>query len=94
MEANLDHNPSFIWRSIYSSQVVVKHALGGVWEMVKASLHGMILGYAILTTRDSLEDLRVCELIEPTTKTWPNDDIQHNFNSSDAARFYPCQSIL
>lgn len=40
----LDHNPSYIWRSIFASQLLVRGAKGGALEMVIISWCGQNCG--------------------------------------------------
>jgi hypothetical protein len=90
--ANLGHNPSFIWRSIHASQVVVKGGLRwrvgdgrniNVWH--DAWLRDHTNSYVTSSIIPGMESMCVNDLIHPNDKEWKRGMIEEMFNERDAA---------
>lgn len=72
--ASVGHNPSFVWRSVWSSQKLLKH---GVRWTDPISVCGKIFGFGMRvayciarTNMQDLEGLRVKDLLHPQTNEW------------------------
>nr|KYP31420.1 hypothetical protein KK1_048281 [Cajanus cajan] len=93
--ARLGHNPSFIWRSIHASQVLVRQ--GARWCIGNGSsiniwkdpwLRNSHSSYVTSTAPQGYESLTVHDLIDRTLHKWDSHRVQTLFNHQDA------QSIL
>jgi hypothetical protein len=92
LEAKLGHNPSYVWRSIHASQVVVRRGLRwrlGNGNSINVWKHPWLRNDdRIHVTTDTIagrENMRVAELINESTGTWNIALIQQLFNHRDAA---------
>jgi hypothetical protein len=91
LEANLGHNPSFIWRSIHTSQVIVK---GGLRWRIGDGKNIRVWQDAWLRDEDNFfittpmiagkENMRVCDLMEAGGSGWRRNLIYEYFNTRDA----------
>nr|KYP39960.1 Putative ribonuclease H protein At1g65750 family [Cajanus cajan] len=93
--ARLGHNPSFIWRSIQASQVLVRQGVrwcignGSSINIWKDSwLRNSHSPYVTSTAPQGYESLTVHDLIDRTLHKWDSHRVQTLFNHQDA------QSIL
>jgi hypothetical protein len=91
LDAKLGNNPSYVWRSINASQVIVKRGLR--WKLGSgAKVHVWKQPWLrddtnALNTIDITQgraDMRVADLIDYITGSWKNDLIQQTFNLRDA----------
>ncbi|CAJ2642045.1 unnamed protein product [Trifolium pratense] len=92
LEANLGHNPSYVWRSIHASQVVVRRGLKwrlgngnniNVWKQPwLRDDHQTHVTTEMITGR---EDMRVAGLVNNNTGMWNHDLVQQIFNERDVA---------
>jgi hypothetical protein len=91
LEANLGHNPSYIWRSIHASQVVVRSGLR--WRLGNGeSIHVWSQPWlrddhnAYVTTAciEGKEHMRVSDLIDNNTGAWNVLQVQQMFNARDS----------
>jgi hypothetical protein len=85
LDAKLDHNPSYVWRSIHASQVVVRRGLRwriGNGTNVRVWKQPWLRDdeQPLITTEvvEGMENLTVAELIDHETSTW-NFQIIHRF---------------
>lgn len=92
LEAKLGHNPSYVWRSIHASQVVVRRGLRwriGNGNSINVWTHPWLRNDAYThVTTDMIagrEEMRVAELMNETTGTWNIALIRQMFNHRDAA---------
>jgi len=91
VDAKLGNNPSYVWRSIHASQVIVR---GGFrWRLedgtqIRAWYDPWIndegRGYATSNVPMGREGMTVSELIEDDGNEWKVDVIQEVFNERDA----------
>jgi ribonuclease HI len=88
--ARLGHNPSFVWRSIYTSQVIVKGGLRwcigdgkdiSVWN--EPWLRTSENSYIMSPLLQGGENLKVADLMDEATCTWKWDLINAIFNDRD-----------
>ncbi|KAK2434249.1 hypothetical protein QL285_019418 [Trifolium repens] len=91
LEANLGHNPNFIWRSIHTSQVIVKGGLRWrigdgtnirVWQ--DAWLRDEDNSFITTPMIEGRENMRVCDLMEAGGGGWRRNLIYEYFNTRDA----------
>jgi hypothetical protein len=92
LEAKLGHNPSYTWRSIHASQVVVRNGLRwrlGTGEKVHVWNQPWLRDdrNACITSAcvDGYANMLVSELVDQSTGSWNYTLIQQLFNSRDAA---------
>lgn len=92
LNAQLGHNPSFIWRSLMESLEVVKAGVRRkigtgeatrVWQV--PWLPDKENGYLTSCMQDQLRDIPVRSLMDETGKRWDFDVIDDLFNARDAA---------
>jgi hypothetical protein len=92
LEAKLGHNPSYVWRSIHASQVVVKHGLR--WWLGKGDKINVWrqpwlreIDNALITTSliHGKENMKVSDLINHETRSWRRELIHQIFCPRDVA---------
>ncbi|PNX94584.1 ribonuclease H, partial [Trifolium pratense] len=93
LEAKLGHNPSYVWRSIHTSRVVVRRGLRwrlGNGEKVSVWNYPWLRNehQAYITTPvvEGRENIKVNELIDQETSRWNFTLINQIFNPWDAAK--------
>jgi len=91
MDVKLGHNPSFVWRSIHASQVVVRGGLRwrvGDGSRIRVWYDPWIKdgGRSHVTTAIHMgkEGLVVRDLIDLNGKLWREDEVKAMFNERDA----------
>ncbi|MCI12813.1 putative ribonuclease H protein, partial [Trifolium medium] len=91
LEATLGHNPSYVWRSIHASQVVVRRGLKwsigdgskiNVWRVswLKDDENPFVTSAMIASS----EELCVSDLMQQNERKWNEDLIHQVFNERDA----------
>jgi len=87
IDAKLGHNPSFIWRSIHASQVVVKGGLRwriGDGQKIRVGKDPWIRNqdgdYVFGLMQQDVENMKVAELIDNNTGPWKRDLLNLYFN--------------
>jgi hypothetical protein len=91
LEANLGHNPSYVWRSIHASQVIVRRGLR--WRLGNGDsinirkqpwLRDSNQPFVTTSMIEGREGMKVAELIINNSSTWNHELIQQIFNVRDA----------
>ena len=90
LEARLGHSPSFIWRSVWYSQLILKK--GYRWKIGSGNsirvwkdpwlrdVHNMRIETPII---EELQDLRVSDLFKPNTLDWDDIKLHQLFSHRD-----------
>jgi len=89
VNARLGHNPSFVWRSIHASQVVVRGCLR--WRVGNSSVKVWLdpwlqdenRGFVTSLIALGVENLVVSDLIDHNAHVWWRDIIKRIFNERD-----------
>ncbi|GAU48919.1 hypothetical protein TSUD_301740 [Trifolium subterraneum] len=95
LNAKLGHNPSYVWRSIHASQVIVKRGLRwrigngdkiNVWSQpwLRKANHA----YVTTNTVAGHEQLKVAGLINHNEGKWDVNLVQQLFNQNDTASIF------
>ena len=77
MEAELGHNPSYVWRSLLSAQELLRE--GSIWRVGDGRTIGVRshkwLSHPSLFQDGVDQQLKVCDFINPHTKQWDRGKI-------------------
>ncbi|MCI11808.1 RNA-directed DNA polymerase (Reverse transcriptase), partial [Trifolium medium] len=90
LDAKLGHNPSYVWRSIHASQVIVRKGLRWwIWNGTNVYVWNQPLlrnDEQPLITSDVVagnEHMTVADLIDYSTRTWNHQLLHQTFNARD-----------
>ncbi|XP_073015297.1 uncharacterized mitochondrial protein AtMg00310-like [Primulina eburnea] len=90
LDASLGHNPSFIWRSLWSSRIIIKR--GVRWRIGKGDkinvwrepwLRDPRNFYITTPPITELHSLKVCDLFIPFTTQWDHELLDDIFGNTD-----------
>lgn len=87
MEADLGHNPSFVWRSFLETKDLIWAAI--IWKVgdgrsIKIDDHRW-LPHPSQFTLDADKNMRVCDLFNPNTRQWHLQLLLNTFRPTTVA---------